>query len=77
MAVSPKVKGAGVGTFTVLAPVSGLRNGLAWPAAGESIELPLDEAITYVQFGYIEAAAASKTVAAPVAEPVAEPVKAV
>jgi hypothetical protein len=73
MAASPKVKGAEVGIYTVLASVSGLRNGAAWPAAGESIELPVEEAASYVQFGYIVAApvAAKAKAAEPVAADVA------
>jgi hypothetical protein len=73
MAASPKVKGAEVGIYTVLASVSGLRNGSAWPAPGHTVELPAEEAASYVQFGYIVAApvAAKAKAAEPVAADVA------
>lgn len=76
MAATPKAKGTGASAYTVLASVSGLRDGVAWPAIGELIALPADEAAAYVLFGYVEANAGSTPVAAAVAEPVAEPVAA-
>ncbi|MFA8415113.1 hypothetical protein ACEPTV_33245, partial [Burkholderia pseudomallei] len=38
----------------VVTPISGLRNGEPWPAAGEPIVLPEAEARGYLQFGYVK-----------------------
>jgi hypothetical protein len=36
---------------TLTAPISGLRDGRPWPATGESIDLPADEAEQLVRLG--------------------------
>lgn len=36
---------------TLTAPISGLRDGEPWPAVGESIDLPADEAEQLVRLG--------------------------
>lgn len=58
---------------TMKYPISGTRNGVAWPGKGESIDLPDDEAAQVIAIG--AAFAASGSVAAPEAPeagPVAE-----
>jgi len=43
-------------TVVILAiGISGLRNGEPWPAVGEPITLPADEAATYLRLGYVTA----------------------
>ena len=44
---------AGEVTVRVAVGISGLRNGEPWPAVGEPITLPADEAASYIQFGYV------------------------
>lgn len=40
-------------TVIVVVGISGLRNGVPWPAAGEQFVLPADEAADYIKFGYV------------------------
>lgn len=40
--------------YRVRAWIQGLRDGEKWPAAGETIQLPDDEAADYLALGYIE-----------------------
>lgn len=40
----------------MLVSLSGLRDGVAWPAAGEAIALPVDEAEGYIANGYAKPA---------------------
>ena len=52
----PKVK--------MLITISGERNGADWPAIGETIDVPKDEADQLVSNGYAEKVAAPKKAAA-------------
>lgn len=46
----------------MVAPISGSRNGVAWPAVGETLDVPADEAALLVATGIAEAAAAEAPV---------------
>jgi hypothetical protein len=45
---------AAVGTYIVRVLITGTRNGEPWPAIGESIELPAQEAASYLLSGVVK-----------------------
>jgi hypothetical protein len=51
---APEVAAPELGTFQVLVGIGGLRDGVPWPAVGELIELPSDEAEGYIRAGYVK-----------------------